>query len=950
MKTLRIVSTIAISLLATYSTHSLSGAAAECTPQASPYRNLFGEYLGVSNVELDAKIFTAWNQLFYGDEQTQRLYYPVGNDKAYILAVDSEDVRSEGMSYGMMIAVQLDRKEEFDRLWNWAKTHMYHPDGERAGYFAWQCRRDGTIIDPGSASDGEEWFVTALYFASARWGDGSGIYNYRAEADALLHTMLHKGETPLGDSGTVNMFDPKEKQVRFVPLAHWAKITDPSYHLPAFYELWAEWAADDKAFWAEAASVSRDFFRKAAHPKTGLMPDYSDFEGRPHVYNGFEHFVFDAHRTLGNVALDWAWFGKDDWQKAQSERVLGFLSAYRPRMPYSFTLEGQPRTSDSSTSLTAMAAVAALASSREVGEPFVRDLWEAAIPDGKYRYYNGLLYMLGLMQTGGRFHVYSPQGMKNPVAEPEKVSFGSFRYDGLDPSFDIPAAENQYRNPILPGYRPDPSMIRVGDAYYLVNSSFAHFPGVPIYKSTDLVNWTQIGNVLDRPSQLELDGQGISRGIFAPAISYNDGTFYMVTTNVGKGGNFYVTAKDPAGPWSDPVWLGEVNGIDPSFFFDKETGRAWLINNGPPPENKPLYDGHRAIWIQEFDAKAGKLIGPRQIIINGGVKLEDKPIWIEGPHIFRKGDWYYLCCAEGGTSDMHSQVIFRSKDPLGPWIAWKDNPILTQRDMHKGRFLPVTSTGHAQLVDAGEAGWWAVFLACRPYEGSFYNTGRETFLLPVAWTEEGWPRILDHGLEVPYVHDVPALPRDESPSALPVGNFAYVDNFSAFRPGYEWLMLRTPRHSWYDTEDGLSMRALPIALSAAQQPAFLGYRIQHSHFSASLEVTCPAQPETDAGMALFQGEKYNFFTGLRRNGNGYEVFVEEHSGSPRRLIARQSICATEGEQLELRVQAAGRAHTFSFRQAGGEWQTLCVADGSILSTSKAGGFVGTLIGPHARQN
>ncbi|MBN1403127.1 MAG: glycoside hydrolase [Opitutales bacterium] len=386
-----------------------------CPP--THYRNLFREYIGVTDSTVETKIDSAWQQLFYGDDDTQRVYYPAGEDMAYILAVDSDDVRSEGMSYGMMIAVQLDKKEEFDRLWKWTKANMYHAEGERAGYFAWQCRRDGSIIDPGSASDGEEWFVTALYFAAGRWGNGEGIFNYQAEADAILRAMLGKDEAGDNPSGTVNMFDPEAKQVRFVPLKHWAGVSDPSYHLPAFYELWAEWADTNNEFWSEAAKASREHFRKAAHPTTGLMPDYALFEGSPYQSYGHEHFVFDAHRTLANVALDWAWFGKDEWQKEQSKRVLGFLSAYRPTIPYSFTLDGKPLTDGTSTSITAMAAVAALATERNTGEPYVRDLWEAPIPDGKYRYYNGLLYILGLLQTGGQFRVYAPQGMINPLHE-----------------------------------------------------------------------------------------------------------------------------------------------------------------------------------------------------------------------------------------------------------------------------------------------------------------------------------------------------------------------------------------------------------------------------------------------------------------------------------------------------------------------------------------------------
>ena len=267
---------------------------------------------------------------------------------------------------------------------------------------------------------------------------------------------------------------------------------------------------------------------------------------------------------------------------------------------------------------------------------------------------------------------------------------------------------------MLAGFYPDPSIVRVEDDYYLVTSSFAYFPGVPIFHSRDLVHWTQIGHVLDRPSQLNLDSAGVSRGIFAPTIEYHNGTFYLLTTLVDRGGNFLVTATDPRGPWSDPVWLPEVDGIDPSIFFENDSV-AWVLNNGPPI-GEPLYQGHRAIWIQQFDVRNKRLTGPRSVIVNGGVDLAAKPIWIEGPHLFRKDGWYYLLCAEGGTAEQHSEVVFRAKSPRGPFVPFRGNPILTQRHLPADRPNPVTSTGHADLVETPD-GWWAVFLGVRPYEG-----------------------------------------------------------------------------------------------------------------------------------------------------------------------------------------------------------------------------------------
>jgi xylan 1,4-beta-xylosidase len=918
------------------------------TVSAAPGRNLFAEYLGVNNKAVDDKIDDAFRQLFYGNDATERVYYPVGKDMAYIYAPNSDDVRSEGMSYGMMIAVELDRKEEFDRLWKWAKTYMYHADGPRKGYFAWQCKKDGAIIDPGSASDGEEWFVTALFFASGRWGDGQGIYNYQAEANALLDAMLHKGDDARGEDRPINMFDAEKKQVRFVPLDNWAKVTDPSYQLPAFYELWALWAAKDNACWSSAAAASRIFFHKAANAETGLMPDYSDMDGNPFGDHG--DFFFDAHRTLANVAMDWSWFAADPWQETQSNRVLSFLSAYRPKIPYGFTLNGKPLADGHSESITAMASVAALAADRKIGEPFVRDLWETPVPNGPYRYYNSLLYMIGLLQTSGRFNAYAPEGKPVPFAAAEKAVFRNFEYKGDDTVFNAPAGKDDYRNPILPGYRPDPSICRAGDDYYLVNSSFSYFPGVPIYKSRDLVHWKQIGHVLDRPSQLPLDGATVSQGIFAPALSYHDGTFYMITTNVSGGGNFYVTAKNPAGPWSEPVWLNEVNGIDTSFYFDDATGRAWVVNNGPAPDNKPQYEGHRAIWIQEFDAAKGQMVGPRKIIVNGGVNIATKPIWIEGPHIFRHGEWLYLICAEGGTRQDHSEVVFRSKNVLGPWVPYGKNPILTQRDLPDNRPNPVTSTGHAGFVDAGAAGWWSVFLGCRPYEGDNYVTGRETFMLPVTWTADGWPVVLEKGKAVPYVLKSPALPQDSADGCLQSGNFTFRDSFTSRSLKFDWMMLRTPHETWIAPEKiGLFLQPRAIGLNSLRQPSFLGFRVQHTHCEMSLEVMPPTDTRIDSGLALLQNENFNFFIGIRRDGEGYEAFVEERAGGVAKTLARKSLKKISGPET-VRLSAKIDANKCSFYMATGNAkpEKLADADASILTTNVAGGFVGTMAGPYAR--
>jgi oligosaccharide reducing-end xylanase len=375
-----------------------------------PYRNLFGELLGKSDAELDAKIAAAWKQYFLGADDTQRLFYPVAGDMAYIPDIANQDVRTEGLSYGMMICVQLDRQREFNQLWKWAKTNLFHAAGPYRGYFAWHGDFQGRQLEAGPAPDGEEWFTTALFFAAHRWGSGAGIFDYEAQAQALLRSMLPNGGGPDGGA-TTGMFNREAKQVVFVPQGPGSHFTDPSYHLPFFYELWARWAAAprDREFCAEAARTSRALFRLAADPRTGLMPDYCGFDGRPYLRGSHGDFGYDAWRTLCYPALDHSWFGADTWEVEQSNRVLRFLSAQGPKCPSRFKLDGTPASTDcNGPGLLSMAATAGLAADPDVARPFVARLWDLRIPSGRFRYYDGLLYMLGLLETGGRFRIIGP--------------------------------------------------------------------------------------------------------------------------------------------------------------------------------------------------------------------------------------------------------------------------------------------------------------------------------------------------------------------------------------------------------------------------------------------------------------------------------------------------------------------------------------------------------------
>lgn len=371
------------------------------------YRNMLAEW-GLSEEEIQARIDATWDQLFYGNDNTQRVYYPVDDDMAYLLDTGNNDVRTEGMSYGMMIAVQLDKQEEFNRIWKWTKTYMYNESGAYAGYFAWHCRPDGTKIDQNPASDGEIWFATALFFAAARWGDGEGIFDYTSEANAILYTMIHKEDDPR--TASTNMFNRDNHQVVFVPsFGRESSFTDPSYHMPQFYEIWAERAEVDNEFWAEAARVSREFFKQAAHPETGLMPNYSEFDGQPKVWGDYgEFFGADAWRVPMNVATDYAWFAADPWQIEQSNRIQAFfyeqgIDTYVDK----WRVDGSEAVSPHrSSGLVATNAVASLAATEPIAWEFIEAFWNTDIPSGQWRYYNGLLYFMSLLHLSGQFQAY----------------------------------------------------------------------------------------------------------------------------------------------------------------------------------------------------------------------------------------------------------------------------------------------------------------------------------------------------------------------------------------------------------------------------------------------------------------------------------------------------------------------------------------------------------------
>ena len=533
-----------------------------------------------------------------------------------------------------------------------------------------------------------------------------------------------------------------------------------------------------------------------------------------------------------------------------------------------------------------------------------------------------------------------------PAVSPGVAIFESFRYEGRDAVYEahpLPTKDAVY-NPILPGWYSDPSFCSNGEGdYFLVTSTFSYFPGVPLFHSRDLVNWKQVGHVLDRPSQLTgLGRQHTSGGIYAPDIKYNpkNRTYYMITTNVGTG-NFLVKTQDPFGAWSEPILLPQVLGIDPSLFFDDD-GRAYIVNNDEAPGGKPEYDGHRTIRIVEYDVQNDCTIGERRIIVNKGVDPSAKPIWIEGPHLYKIDGKYFLMCAEGGTSDQHSEVVFRADSPMGEYKPWNRNPILTQRHLAAGRPDPVTCTGHADLVKTPDGAWWGVFLGCRPTKKGFENLGRETFLLPVRWSEDGFPFFLVGEETVPLVVRHPGAVVEGKPT---FGNFVVEDSFNGDKLDMAWMTLRGPADGLYALKGGaLELTCSPMRATRFETPALILRRLQHHAFSASTRMRFVPEGSEAAGLLLYKDERHQYFLKVCLMDGAPAVALERCGETLSSLTLPSSfgtvdLCIASDDGLSFR---------FGYAVDGKEMRTLVAGvDASYLSTAVAGGFTGTTVGPYA---
>lgn len=505
-------------------------------------------------------------------------------------------------------------------------------------------------------------------------------------------------------------------------------------------------------------------------------------------------------------------------------------------------------------------------------------------------------------------------------------------------------APTTFKNPILPGFYPDPSICRVGDTYYMVNSSFEWFPGVPVHRSKDLVNWEKIGYCIQRPGQIDYaDGLKNSNGIFAPTIRHHNGIFYMITTMVGGRGNFIVTAKDPAGPWSDPMWIEDAPGIDPSLFWDDD-GRCYYTGAAVIDGTKKEWPGKNGIWMQEIDPDKGILLGEKKQLTYGHAS---NARWAEGPHLYKIDGEYVLLIGEGGTSEFHAVTIFNSKSLWGPYIPNHANPVMTHR--HLGYTYPIIQTGHADLVQTQNGEWWSVMLAKRPVDG-YAILARETFLAKVemARQESGVTPVFNPGVGL-------LQTEQERPDLLwtPVPEINALDEFNGEALNLEWNMLRTLKAQWYKQIDGKQIiNVRPQVISSYSNPSYLARRVKNHNFEASAKMSFSSKKDNEqAGIVLYR--KSSIFYQLLKQNDNIVLFksIANDVNAEKGIIEEVASVPYKGKDVVLKIEGEGIKVKFFY---GGSKDSLMqignVQDLSCFGDEKAWGFNGTYVGMYATSN
>ncbi len=488
--------------------------------------------------------------------------------------------------------------------------------------------------------------------------------------------------------------------------------------------------------------------------------------------------------------------------------------------------------------------------------------------------------------------------------------------------------DSSYNNPVIRGVNPDPSICRVDDDYYLATSSMFYYPGVPIYHSRDLIHWRLIGHALTTPEHFHLDKNNGNPMIYAPTLRYHEGTFYLITTDVHGGGNFYVITEDPAGEWSEPIFVDQPV-FDPSLFFD-EDGKVYFTRRG-------LFSD-KDIVQAEIDIDTGVLLTPLRSVAHGMVSDDT-----EGPHLFRRGDWYYMTMGEGGSRFLHMQTIGRSKSPWGPFEPCPHNPVIAQ---HNAWWHPIKSLGHADFIEAHDGSWWVVCLGTRhAHYGAFSNIGRETFLFPVDWVDD-WP-VIQPEFQQQYQIQTQTLPLKPWP-AIPVR-----DNFDSDTLGLHWTLLAYPHEQVYDLHSRpgyLRLHGRVESLETGKQVAFVGSRQTEMHavFSTKMEFT-PESENEEAGISVFVSNAfhYDFYKSVRE---AKQVVVIRKSVGDITTESHSTVLENSIDPLQLRVVIEPTQYLFEYREEGKDWTTLGTGVAQIIATEVADVWSGTMLALYSTGN
>jgi len=492
----------------------------------------------------------------------------------------------------------------------------------------------------------------------------------------------------------------------------------------------------------------------------------------------------------------------------------------------------------------------------------------------------------------------------------------------------IYSPEYHYSNPVIPGFTPDPSVCKAGSDYYVVNSSFEYFPGVPVFHSRDLVNWKQVGNALDTRSKLDLSNAGVSGGIWAPVIRYHEGTFYMITTLMQDGKNFFVTSTDPAEGWSEPIWI-DMKNIDPSLFFDDD-GKVYYTGTVPWDGNGP-----EGVYQAEIDMETGELLTEYRHIWSGtGGRYS------EGPHLYKIDGWYYLMISEGGTETAHTITIARADNPWGPFEPCPFNPILTNRTEPYSN--PVQNSGHGDLIQDDEGRWWMIHLAVRNVN-KHHHLGRETFLLPVNWDDDGWPVVNEDGVSRLTVNVAPIAIQQERQK-----EFEY--DFTRL-PGPEWNYIRNPEEKNYsfNTKEGyLELIGTELSLDSLGSPTFLGSR--QAEFEAEIVTEMEFNPEmngAEAGITAFMTPDHYYTISLYgKNGRSY-IRNSMKIGKIKHIAFDREIAE---KRVYLKIKSDKENYYFFYSTDGKKWIEMSSNFARLLSSETAGTFTGTYLGLFASGN